>query len=272
MQCTIAYTRHEGPGAPVVLVHGIGHHSPAWGEVPDLLHAKGYDVTVVDLPGHGRSPAPERPDGYTMRSCAEQLERLFRSLDLDRPHVVGNSLGGIMALELAARGSVRSALALSPAGFYPPHHLLVVGLNLFVMRLGSHLPERFHRWLNRSVARRRLVLRALYVHPEKIAPDVAVADTMNMRRSKGFWPHFVLAAFLRFTKHVVVPTTVAWGDQDRLLMPSQAGVACRRLPEAQHVALPETGHCPQIDQPELVVSVAEATFSRAAGAPLQKAG
>lgn len=266
MQSTIAHTRLAGPGEPVVLVHGIGHHSPAWGEVPEMLQAKGYDVTVVDLPGHGRSPAPTRPDGYSMRSCAEQLERHFRAHGIDRPHVIGNSLGGIIALELAARGSVRTALALSPAGFYPPHHLVPVGLNLVVMRLGSHLPEAFHRWLNRSAARRRLALRALYVHPEKITPEVALADTMNMRRSAGFWPHFVLAAFLRFTKHVAVPTTVAWGDRDRLLMPSQAGVARRRLPEATHVSLPEAGHCPQIDQPELVVDVAVATFSRSTGA------
>lgn len=269
MESTIEYTRHPGPGEPVVLVHGIGHRRQAWGEVPDLLQARGHDVHVVDLPGHGESPTPTAPDGYSMRSTAEQLERFFARLDLDRPHVVGNSLGGAIALELAHDASVGSATVLSPAGFFTPLHLPMITANLLFMKLGSHLPEAVHRRLNGLEWFRRIAFRSLYTHPEKVSLETAVDDTLNLRRSKGFWPHFFRATFLRSTQDVAVPTTVAWGDTDRLLLPSQAQTARTRLPGATHVTLPDSGHCPQVDHPELVVDVITATIARAtAGRPV----
>ena len=236
MKSTIAHDRLQGPGEPVVLIHGIGHRREAWGDVPRLLHERGHDVVVVDLPGFGRSPAPERPDGWSMRSTAEQLERLFRDLGIRRPHVVGNSLGGYLALLLASRGTVRTATALSPAGFFPPHHLvLVTGPQLLFMKIGSHLPTALHRWLNGTPARRKLVMGALYRYPEKITTEDAVGDTLNLRRSPGFWPHFVRAIPLRFRARPRVPTTIAWGDHDRLLLPSEA-----RLKDAVPVGMQRT--------------------------------
>ena len=194
MRSSIEYTRHAGTGEPVVLIHGIGHRRQAWGEVPELLAARGHDVYVVDLPGHGDSPKPTRPDGWSMRSHAEQFERLFRELDIERPHVVGNSLGGAMALELAAReGVVSSVTALSPAGFFPPWHLANVAANLLLMKAGSHLPEALHRRLIAHVWFRKLAFRALYTHPEQVTVEAAVGDTLNLRRAPGFWPHFVLS-------------------------------------------------------------------------------
>lgn len=265
MKSTIAHTHLEGTGEPVVLVHGIGHRKEAWGAVPRLLHERGHDVHVVDLPGHGASPTPVRPDGYSMRSTAEQLERLFAELGLDGPHVVGNSLGGAVAHELARHGSVRTATLLSPAGFFPAHHLPNIAANLLFMKVGSHLPEALHRKLTGYVWFRRLAFRSLYTHPETLTVEDAVGDTLNLRRSKGFWPYFIRAAFLRCTQDVAVPTTVAWGDTDRLLLPSEAHVARRRLPTATHVTLPDSGHCPQHDHPELVVDVIIATITRATG-------
>ncbi len=264
MQSSIEYTRIEGAGEPIVLIHGIGHRREAWGRVPRLLADQGHDVYVVDLPGHGLSPAVVRPENYGMRSTAEQFERYFAGLGVERPHVLGNSLGGLIGLELAARGSVRSATVYSPAGFFPPHHLPNVGLNLLVMKIGSYLPESVHRRLNGNERLKALALRALYVHPEKVDLETAIGDTLNLRRAKGFWPHLARATFSRFTKDVQVPTTVAWGDTDRLLLPSEAQTARRRLPSATHVTLPGCGHCPQIDDPERVVEVAVATIARAA--------
>lgn len=264
MRSTIEYTHVPGDGAPVVLVHGIGHRRQAWGEVPELLAARGHDVYVVDLPGHGESPRPSRPDGWSMRSHAEQFERLFRELGIERPHVVGNSLGGAMALEMAAReGVVSSVTALSPAGFFPPWHLPNVAANLLFVKAGSHLPEALHRRLTAHVWFRKLAFRALYTHPEQVTVEAAVGDTLNLRRAPGFWPHFVRATFLRVTAPLAVPTTIAWGDTDRLLLPSEAGTARARFPEATHVSLEDCGHCPQIDHPELVVDTVLATIERA---------
>ena len=264
MKSTIALSHLPGDGEPVVLVHGIGHRRQAWGEVPALLHARGHDVYVIDLPGHGESPTPTRPDGYSMRSSAEQLERLFVQLGIDRPHVVGNSLGGAMALELAHRGAVASATVLSPAGFFPVLHLPNIAANLLFMKAGSYLPESVHRRLNTFEWFRRIAFRSLYTHPEKVSVEDAVGDTLNLRRAKGFWPHFVRATFLRVTKDLRSPTTIAWGDSDRLLLPSEAVTARSRFPEATHVTLPDCGHCPQVDHPDLVADVVVATIARTA--------
>ncbi len=294
MKSTIEYTHLAGAGEPVVLIHGIGHRRQAWGEVPQRLNDRGYDVYVVDLPGHGTSRTPTRPDGYSMRSTAEQLERCFASLGLDRPHVVGNSLGGAVGLELAHTGAVRTATVFSPAGFFPVHHLPNIAANLLFMKVGSYLPEAVHRTLAGREWFRRMAFRSLYTHPETVAVETAVGDTLNLRRSKGFWPHFFRATFLRFTKDVQVPTTVAWGDTDRLLPILVSGrhnavqvsgdvfnpyrfefasreIAAKELlelahplPGATHVTLPDSGHCPQHDHPELVVDVVSATISRVA--------
>lgn len=266
MKSTLSHTRHGvRGGTPVLLVHGIGHRRQAWGRVPDLLAARGYDVIAVDLPGHGRSPVPHRPDGYSMPSSIEQLERLCRDLGVARPHVVGNSLGGLMALHLAARGRVESAVAISPAGFYPPHHLLVVGPELIAIKLGARLPQGLYRRLVRSPRARRAMLGVLYEHPEALTVEGCLGDALSLRRAKGFWPHFVRATFHRFTRQPTVATTIAWGERDRMLLPVQAERARSRFRDNHLVSvrsLADAGHCGQVDQPEEVVRIIERTIER----------
>lgn len=267
MNSTISYSRLGSPqGAPVLLVHGIGHRQQAWGRVPDLLAQRGHDVISVDLPGHGRSPAPRRPDGYSMRSSVEQLERLCRQHGISRPHVVGNSLGGLMALHMAARGRAESAVAISPAGFYPPHHLLVVGPELMMIKLAARLPEPLYRRILSSSRLRRAALGVLYRHPELLSIEECLGDARSLRRSTGFWPHFLRATFHRFTRQPVVPTTIAWGEQDRMLLPVQAETARERFrdnPLVSITGLPDAGHCGQVDQPERVVELIEQAIGRA---------
>ncbi|WP_370890305.1 alpha/beta fold hydrolase [Janibacter sp. GXQ6167] len=263
MKSSIEATHLAGERDPVVLIHGIGHRREAWGTLPTLLNERGYDVWVVDLPGHGLSPAPVPPDTYSMRSLAEQLERFFEAHDLDRPHVIGNSLGGQIVLELAHLGNVRTAFALAPAGFAPPSHLPAVGANLLLMKAGSYLPESVHRRISTQDKLRAVALRALYVHPERVSADDALGDALNLRASEAFWPLFRRGTMLRFTADLAVPTTIGWGDSDKLLPPSQAKVAQQRLPDARHELLLGCGHCPQIDEPDLVLQLAEETFAQA---------
>ncbi|MGW4750356.1 alpha/beta fold hydrolase [Streptomyces sp. NPDC004290] len=113
---TVSYER-TGAGAPLLLLHGIGHHRQAWDPVVDIL-ATERDVIAVDLPGFGASPA--LPDGlpYDLSTVVPALGSLCEALEIDRPHVAGNSLGGLIALELGREKLVRSVTALSPAGFW----------------------------------------------------------------------------------------------------------------------------------------------------------
>lgn len=262
MASTIEYSV-IGEGEPIVLVHGIGHRREAWATVPQRLADAGYKVVTIDLPGHGLSPKPVKPHGYSMVSSAEQLEEFFEAVGLEKPHVVGNSLGGQMVLELAARGSVASATAISPAGFYSIPELAVVGPNLFLMKLGAHAPAKVSRRFADDERLRKIAMRALYAHPERLSADDAFADTRNLRDAKGFWPHFIRATRLAYRGNPIVPTTIAWGDRDRLLLPRQAKRAAERLPNVAHVSLPDCGHCPMVDDPALVTDVIVETVKRA---------
>ena len=111
---TVAVHR-AGSGSPMVLIHGF---SASWGVWRPLLPAleRHHDVLVSTLLGHSGGPeylagSPAAPD-----AMADALERDMDSAGFERAHLVGNSLGGWLALELAARGRALSATALSPAG------------------------------------------------------------------------------------------------------------------------------------------------------------
>src|SRR5699024_8461 len=97
---TFATTR-TGDGPPVVLIHGIGHRRQAWDPVVGAVAAH-RKVIAVDLPGFGESPGLPDDMSYDMPTTMENFSKLFADLGLDRPHVVGNSLGGAIALELGA--------------------------------------------------------------------------------------------------------------------------------------------------------------------------
>ena len=95
-----------------MLVHGIGSRRGVWDPVVDRLAVE-RDVLAVDLPGFGDSPM--LPDGVvpTVQVLADAVAAWWGELGIERPHVAGNSLGGGVALELARKGAVSSATALS---------------------------------------------------------------------------------------------------------------------------------------------------------------
>ncbi|MCW2614662.1 MAG: alpha/beta hydrolase fold protein, partial [Frankiales bacterium] len=118
----------QGSGDPLVLVHGVGHHWQAWRPVIEQLD--GFDVLATDSPGFGRSAALPAGVAPTVWAYVDAFEAFFAEQGLERPHVAGNSMGGAIALELARRGAVRSATALSPAGFWTPGELRYTQLSL----------------------------------------------------------------------------------------------------------------------------------------------
>jgi pimeloyl-ACP methyl ester carboxylesterase len=79
--------------------------------------AEHHDVVAVDLPGFGASPMPPPDTPPGIDSQVRLVTEFLAELGMERPHVAGNSMGGLIALEMAARGLARSATALSPAGF-----------------------------------------------------------------------------------------------------------------------------------------------------------
>src|SRR5664279_2136086 len=106
----------RGHGDPLVLIHGIGSRWQMWEPVLGGLEPH-RDVIALDLPGFGGSPMPPPGTAAGVDSLVRLVAAFVSELGVQRPHVAGNSLGGLIALEMARRGLVRSATALSPAGF-----------------------------------------------------------------------------------------------------------------------------------------------------------
>lgn len=257
----------RGTGTPLVLIHGIGHHWRAWEPVLDGL-AAAHDVIAIDLPGFGESamPAAERP--ATMETIVAHLAEFFGEQEILRPHVAGNSLGGGIALELAAAGLVSSATALAPAGFFNDWELRWALAVLRLHRASAYLPEPLIRQAMAVPALRTLFFGTAVGRPSAITPERALADARAMRRATAFEPVARASRGYAFAGAPRVPVTVAWGTQDRILPPWQARRAEQRLPQARHVRLPGCGHVPMSDDPELIVSlILETTRQPVAGDP-----
>ncbi|MFG3303033.1 alpha/beta fold hydrolase [Micromonospora chersina] len=254
----------RGAGAPLVLLHGIGHHWAAWSPVLDRL-AEAHDVIAVDLPGFGRSPVPAAGLPADMPGLVAAVVELFAALGLERPHVAGNSLGGAIALELAASGAVSSATALSPAGFCTPRELRWALTVLTLHRNAARLPEPVLRSLFGNPALRTLALGMILARPNRMALADALADARALREARAFRAVARAGRGYAFAGAPTVPVTVAWGTRDRILPYRQAALARTRLPAARHLDLTGCGHVPMHDDPELVASVIlDTTGARAA--------
>ncbi|MDL5200204.1 alpha/beta fold hydrolase [Streptomyces sp. ALI-76-A] len=252
---TVSYTR-AGSGAPLLLLHGIGHHRQAWDPVVDILAAE-RDVISVDLPGFGVSPG--LPDGlaYDLATTTAVFGAFCEALELDRPHVAGNSLGGLLALELGREKLVRSVTALSPAGFWTlAERRYAFGVLLSMRRIAERMPLPLVERLARSAAGRAVLTSTIYARPSRRAPEAVVAETLALARATGFTETLRAGTSVQFTKDIPdLPVTLAWGTRDWLLVPRQGVRAKAIIPRARLVRLPGCGHCPMNDDPALVARV-----------------
>ncbi|MGW0118638.1 alpha/beta fold hydrolase [Streptomyces sp. NPDC003327] len=252
---SLAYER-RGAGEPLLLLHGIGHHWQAWEPVLDVL-ATERDVIAVDLPGFGASEGLPDGSSYDLSTVAPALGTFCAALGVDRPHVAGNSLGGLLALELGRTKLVRSVTALSPAGFWSEGERRYAFGTLRALRSAAlSLPEPLIHVLSRSAAGRSVLTSTIYARPGLRSPEAVVAETLALRRATGFHQTLAAGRAVLFRDDVSgVPVTVAWGTHDRLLLKRQGVRAKRALPGARLVRLPGCGHVPMNDDPALVARV-----------------
>ena len=252
---TLAYER-VGSGPPLVLVHGVGHRRQAWYPLLDRL-IEHREVVLVDLPGHGESP----PLDVTKRTVTEALHdaliTLLDHLELDRPHLAGNSLGGRVALELALGGRARSVTAVCPAGFWRTNSgprypkavfALMRGLGPVIRPVAPKLAG--------TTAGRAVMYAAMVARPSRLSAEQALADLEAFLASSPALRTIMDSSSL-FRRQLPddVPVTIAWGTRDALLLPYQAKVAREVLANARHVALRGCGHVPMTDDPERVATL-----------------
>ncbi|MFI8368792.1 alpha/beta fold hydrolase [Streptomyces sp. NPDC085466] len=177
---------------------------------------------------------------------------------LSRLPVVGSSLGGAVALELARSGAVGSSVALSPIGLWTrPEAAYALGSLRVAHAMARACAERPH-WIAGHLIGRTVAFWQLAARPRRIREAATTGALRNLARSPGFEPTRRAVRTYRlgaFTPEVPVPVTVGWGTRDLMTPPHQALRAARLLPGARHVSLKGCGHSPMSDDPEQVTQM-----------------
>jgi pimeloyl-ACP methyl ester carboxylesterase len=238
----------RGVGEPIVLLHGIGGELCVWEPVLEPL-ARRRDVIAVDLPGFGHSPALPAPVTPTPAALAEAVWGFLKGLGLDRVHVVGNSLGGWVALEMARGNCVRSVVGLSPAGLWQAP-LLAPGVRArgrahrVLRALSPLLPV-----LLLSRRARRVALGPFVADPDKVPYHAARRMASSYARATAYDATNTAMRhdYFRGAEDIAAPILLAFGERDRLVRPVSLDVAGART-----VILPGCGHIPMWDDPSLV--------------------
>ena len=250
-----ALTRHRGgSGPPLVLVHGLGLSWRSWRPVLDALEDR-HDVVAIDLPGFGDSPPLPQGAAPTPTRLADAVESELDRLRLDAPALVGNSLGGWVALELARRGRAARAVVISPSGLEsPPERALVIALNE-QMRLRARFGVPLGQWLTGTALARTMLFGGLRSQPWRLTPDAAAGDLHDFAYSPGFQSTLSSTVATRAAMQlgeIDVPVRVAYGTLDLMLGVLTAPRFAAAIPRAELVPLLGAGHVPMLDDPELV--------------------
>jgi pimeloyl-ACP methyl ester carboxylesterase len=242
----------SGSGPTLLLVHGVGSHWPVWRPVLATLERE-REVVAVDLPGFGDSPPLAGEP--TVEALAGAVAAFAAEAGLARPHVAGNSLGGGIALVLGAQGLARTVCALSPIGWARGREPAYAAALLRASHAAARQAGPATEVLLANPAMRAVGFAHLVARPWRVSAEAAAEATRNLARTRALHATVDLASGWRAPRPAC-PTTIAWGERDRLLIRSrQAPRAARELPEARHVLLRGCGHVPTWDDPEQVVRV-----------------
>ncbi len=257
-ESTSRYVGGRPDGPPLLLLHGLGMSWRAWKPLLPTL-GEGHRLLAPTLPGHRGGPAA--PADVRVSAFVDYLEQLLDNCGWDQAHVVGNSLGGWFALELARRGRALSVTALSPAGAY--RHLgdqVRVDVLLRAVDAFNHAPWTIASLLPamQFAPTRRLVLRQLMERGDRVRPEEARGILLDARGCTVV-PGLVRSghrdSFLQVDR-LVCPTQVVWGRRDRVIPYVRHGrPLARRLPGVREVSLPGSGHVPMYDAPMLLTSL-----------------
>ncbi|MGA5305675.1 alpha/beta fold hydrolase [Nucisporomicrobium flavum] len=240
---------------PILLLHGIGRSLEDWLPQHERL-SDSWRVISVDLPGFGLSD--RMPGPITLASLAQGVLATVDALDERRPlHVMGNSLGGAVAMRLlvAAPARVATLTLVNSAGFGKEVAFFL--RVLAIPGVGRRLMRRMDAKAARRVERSLFVDRAL-VTPERVEfalrvaarPGYAQVFLETAQALGGFrgvrrpWRDELLAAAARHPR----PTLLVWGDRDLILPATHLAAARAAFPDARSHLFPETGHMPQIER------------------------
>ncbi|MGH2740651.1 MAG: alpha/beta fold hydrolase [Actinomycetota bacterium] len=253
-----AYSFGEGP--PLVLLHGLAASKLSWLPILRPL-AERYRVIVPDLPGHGESSKPRAR--YTPAYYAGVVTGLLDTVGAENPVLIGNSMGGRVALEVARRSPDRVAglVLLDPAA--PGGRWAWMLQFVRVVPTGvAAIPVPFQHEMIKTA------IRQLFAVPDRL-PDAAYAagadEFVRVHRSMRA-RMAVLASFRglmadprqefwQFVRRIRLPSLIIWGAEDHLVSVRAGRRMASLMPASELHVLPSVGHVPQYEVPERTIDL-----------------
>jgi pimeloyl-ACP methyl ester carboxylesterase len=229
--------RRDGKGDRLLFLHGAGGW-PAWGAFLASLAGR-YDVLVPEHPGFGLSDNP--PSLRNVADIAMYYLDYLDALDGAPVHLIGHSLGGWIAAEIAVRNTsrLRSLSLIAPAGVRVKG--LICGDNFIWSR------EEYARNLFYDQA---LAEQELARVPSDEEADIELTNRF-MATKLGWEPRWHNPALEGWLHRIRIPTLVLWGRDDKLFPSAYAKAWAERIPDSRVEIIPECGHRPQIEKPDV---------------------
>jgi pimeloyl-ACP methyl ester carboxylesterase len=260
-----------GEGPPLVFVHGLSGSWTNWleqlpvfaglsgdarqGRVSSVLG--GHRVITLDLPGFGHSPMPA--EQITISGYARLLDRLLDTLEVDAAAVVGNSMGGFVAAELAIAFPRRverlvlvSAAGISTFGNRGGTRAVPV------LQRAERIVAAYTAWMasksdtvTRRPRLREATLSVVARHPGRLPAPLA-AELLRGAGKPGFIQGLQANLDYDFRERlpeIACPTLIVWGDGDRVITVRDADVFAELIPNSRKVVLADTGHIAMIERP-----------------------
>ena len=252
----------DGDGPPILLLHGFTDSADTWGPLMRALVTHGRRVVAIDLPGCGRAEPLGRPALPCHDAFAAAFVRGYA--EAEKPMLVGNSLGGLLALRAAADVNVPvgAVVAIGPAGlgygwrlryFAALLRVLDPVLSLFDW---VPLPPRLVRRAAAAFHARRLAAGRATKEVSLLYAD-HIRGVRDLARLRGD----LLAMSAESERDPIpmdrihAPVLLIWGDKDQLADPTSARTFLDAVPTARLEIFDRCGHCPQLEEPQRVAEL-----------------
>lgn len=238
---TRVHLRRGGKGRPLVYLHGA---SGAPVILPFMEKLAGrFDVLVPEHPGYGQSDEPEWLEN--IHDVAYFYLDFLKQLDLREVVLVGASMGGWMAMEIAVRDTSRlsQVILVAPAGVASPDAKVA---DLFLMAPEEVVRALYH---DPSFAEKAL---AAPVTPESI--DIGLKNRHTTARL-AWEPRFHDPHLPKWLHRIDVPVKIVWGEHDRIIPVAFASHLRKLLPKAELHVIKDAGHLPPVEKPDEFVSI-----------------
>ena len=242
-----------GEGPPIVFVHGLGGSWQNWLENMPRLAELGHRAIALDLPGFGASPMP--PWEISIPRYGEFLGDFCAQLDVGACTLVGNSMGGFVAAEVAVGEPewVERLVLVSSAGIsHAKMRREPVLAGARVSAAANPLLFRLDLPAMRRPGLRKLAFGGILRHPDMVRRELLVEFLSSALGAPGFLP--AVAALTGYDlldrlERIRVPTLVVWGRDDLVVPASDAAGFIDRIPDSRLVVFDDCGHVPMAERP-----------------------